>query len=212
MPSEIRRVFLDSATAALRLVEDPAVTERWAEPSALTAYTVGGLAAHLCRAVSTPLGYLDQDTTALPTVDAAGYFLRALGDHDPFDSDLHRSVRQRSDDMAASGPIAVVDAARAALQALRGRLEVEPADRVVAVFGGSTMLLDDYLETRIVEVAVHSDDLAASCSGLGDPAVPGSAWAVAKRVVTELAAQQVGDRAFVIGLSRSERAQRPLAF
>lgn len=213
MVSETRGVFLEAAAAAVRLLEDPAVTERWDQPSALTGYTVGGLAAHLGRAVSTPVGYLDQEPTDRPAdTDAADYFLSALGDHDPVDSDLHRAVRQRSDDMAASGPLGVADASRQSLQSLTGRLEVEPADRVVVAFGGRAMVLDDYLETRIVELAVHADDLAASCAGLGDQATPAAAWAVTRRVVAEVAARRVGDRQFVLGLSRAERVQRPLAF
>ena len=212
MLSDTRTVFLQAAAAAVRMLEEPAVTGRWDEPSVLTEYTVGGMAAHLVRAVSTPLGYLDQEPVdRSPDTDAAGYFLEALGDLDPVDSDLHRSVRQRSDDMAASGPLAVLDATRAALQSLTGRLEVEAEDRVVVVFGGAVMMLDDYLETRIVELVVHADDLAESCPGV-DVSVPDGAWAVARRVVGEVAARRVGDRQFVLGLSRSERAQRPLAF
>ncbi|MDH3249249.1 MAG: maleylpyruvate isomerase N-terminal domain-containing protein [Acidimicrobiia bacterium] len=186
---------------------------RWVEPSVLTGYTVGGLAAHLLRAVSTPLGYLDQEATdSTADADAAHYFLRALGDHDPVDSDLHRAVRQRSDDMAASGPLAVLDATRGALLSLTGRLEVEPSDRVVVAFGGTSIGLDDYLETRIVELLIHADDLAESCPELGGQAMPAAAWNLAGRVVAEVAARRTGDRQFVLGLSRAERAQRPLAF
>ena len=215
MLTETRSIFLEAARSAVRLLEEPEVAERWVTPSVLVGYTVGGLAAHLGRAVSTPSGYLDQDdgdVGALPTTDAADYFLQALGDHDPVDSDLHAAVRQRSDDMAASGPLAVIDAIHAALQSLAGRLAVEPEDRVVVVFGGTSMRLDDYLETRIVELAIHSDDLLASCPGIGPVPLPGPAWALAGRVIAELAARRVGDRQFALGLSREERAQRPLAF
>lgn len=212
MPSVTRAVFLEAAAAAVRLLEEPAVTATWGDASVLAEYTVGGLTAHLVRAVSTSLGYLDQEPVdRAPDTDAAGYFLEALGHLDPVDSELHRSVRQRSDDMAASGPLAVLDATRAALQSLTGRLEVEPDDRVVVVFGGAVMSLDEYLETRIVELVVHSDDLAESCPGV-EASVPEKAWAVARRVVAEVAARRMGDRQFVLGLSRSERAQRPLAF
>ena len=213
MLSETRGVFLEAAATAVLLLEDPAVTECWIEPSVLADYTVGGLAAHLGRAVSTPVGYLDQKATDRPAdTDAADYFLAALGDHDPVDSDLHRGVRQRSDDMAASGPLGVLDATRAALQSLTGRLEVEPEDRVVVVFGGMAMTLDDYLETRIVELVIHADDLAASVPGLDVGLVPAAGWALARRVVADVAAERLGDRQFVLGLSRAEHAQRPLAF
>ena len=74
------------------------------------------------------------------------------------------------------------------------------------------MALDGYLETRIVELVIHSDDLGASCPGVDVEALPAGAWAVARRVVAGVAARRAGDRAFVLGLSRAERAQRPLAF
>ena len=213
MLSVTRRIFLVAARSVIEMVENRNVAEQWSQPSALTGYTVGGLAAHLCRAVSTTDGYLDRSTPpGPPTVaNAAEYFRAALGDHDPIDSDMHLEVRQRSGDMAASGYIAVLDATRAAFQSLTGKLEVEPDDRLIEVFGGAVMTVDDYLETRIVELVIHTDDLAASCRGL-DVTVASDAWEVARRVVAELAALRVGDRAFVLGLSRAERAQRPLAF
>lgn len=215
MLTETRSIFLEAARSAVRLLEEPGVAERWDTPSVLVGYTVGGLTAHLGRAVSSPSGYLDQDEGglgAVPTTDAADYFLEALGDHDPVDSDLHASVRQRSDDMAASGPLAVIDTIHAALQSLVGRLEVEPEDRVVVVFGGTSMRLDDYLETRIVELTIHTDDLLESCPDIGPAPLPEAAWALARRVIAEVAARRVGDRQFALGLSRQERTQRPLAF
>jgi hypothetical protein len=215
MLSDTRKTFLAACRAAVRLVEDDVVATRWAAPSALTGYTVGGLAAHLCRAVSTPSGYLDADPepgASRSVASAAEYFRAALGDHDPLDSDMHLGVRKRSDDMAASGYGEVLDATRAALQSLTGRLEAEPEERLIAVFGGAVMGLDDYLETRIVELAIHADDLGASCPELDGELMPERVWAVARRVVGALAAMRAGDRAFVLGLSRSERAQRPLAF
>lgn len=212
MLSSTRTTFLETAQAAVRLLEERAVGDHWDEASVLTGYTIGGLAAHLGRAVSTPLGYLDAEAAdQSANTDAVEYFLESLGDEDPVESDLHRSVRQRSDDMAASGPLALLDATRAALQSLTGRLESEPDDRIVVVFGGLAMLFDDYLETRIVELVIHSDDLAESCPG-AEAALPDAAWAVARRVVGAVAARRLGDRQFVLGLSRSERAQRPLAF
>lgn len=213
MLTATRHTFLSTARAVIEMVEDDRVARRWPEPSVLTGYTVGGLAAHLCRAVSTPNGYIDGPLPGGdPTVTgAAGYFRAALGDHDPVDSEMHLGVRQRSDDMAASGYSAVLDSTRAAYQSLVGRLEVEAGSRLIEVFGGAVMAVDDYLETRIVELAIHADDLAASCPGL-DVSVPAETWAVARRVVAELAALKAGDRGFVLGLSRAERAQRPLAF
>jgi hypothetical protein len=49
------------------------------------------------------------------------------------------------------------------LSALISRLVTEPADRHLGVAGGGmTMLLDEYLKSRVVEQVVHLDDLARS--------------------------------------------------
>jgi hypothetical protein len=213
MLTDTRQTYLAAARAAVELVENDLVGSKWSEPSALTGYTVGGLAAHLCRAVVAPAGYLETEEpdTNRTVGSAAEYFRAAVGDHDPVYGDVHLGVRKRSDDMAASGYAEVLDSTRAAFQALTGRLQAEPQGRLIAVVGGAVMGLDDYLETRIVELAIHADDLQASCPGI-DLHMPGAVWAVARRVVGELAAMRAGDRAFVLGLSRSERAQPPLAF
>src|SRR5438034_473536 len=52
------------------------------------------------------------------------------------------------------------------------RLPEEPADRTVAPPSGPWGLrLDDFLITRMMEIAVHSDDLAASV-GIATPPLP----------------------------------------
>ena len=212
MTDDVRTVFLQAAETALISVEDPRVGERWDQQSALVGYSVGGLASHLCRGISNPLGYLD---AAEPSdgefVDAARYFRIAVGDHDPVDSGAHLAVRQRSDDMAATGWMAVVDATRSALQQLKLRLALEEPTRAVTVFGGIPMRLDDYLQTRIVELVIHGDDLDVSCGG-GGGGFADEAWAISRDVVSTVAALRTSDRDLVLSLSRRERTERPLAF
>lgn len=209
----IRDVFIDAAKRAVDVVEDDRVSNRWEAPSSLAGYSIGGLAAHLCRAIVTVDGYLaggpangadDSD------LDAADYFLFALGDHDPIDSDHHHGIRQRSADMAASGRDDVLDATRDALDRLSVALPVTGSPFTLPVFGGARMDLDEYLRTRIVELCVHADDLAASIDGLHAD-LPVDAWKVARDTLVELAARKAGDRELALGLSRRERTDRPLA-
>ena len=209
----IRDVFIDAGKRAVDVVEDDRVSDRWDAPSSLEGYSIGGLAAHLCRAIVTVEGYL----TAGPAsgsdgadLDAADYFLFALGDHDPIDSDHHHGIRQRSADMAASGRSDVLDATHNALDRLSVALPVTGSPFVLSVFGGAQMNLDEYLRTRIVELCVHTDDLAASIDGL-DADLAVEAWRVARETLVELAARKVGDRELALGLSRRERTDRPLA-
>lgn len=209
----VRSAFLHTARRSADAVEHEAVRAAWAEPSALEAYSVGGLAAHLCRSILTLDGYLQQDpppASSASQLTAAEYFVTALGDHDPVDSDRHAAIRQRSSDMAASGRSDVLQATHDALDRLTARLPEMPPGHVLSVFEGLAMDLDQYVRTRIVELCIHGDDLAASVGGLeidlGD-----DAWRITREVLVELAALRVGNRDLALGLSRRERSDRPLA-
>jgi hypothetical protein len=87
--------FLACAQVAEELIASDVAAERWREPSALTGYTVGGLAGHLARAVLTLDGYLDEPAPAVEPTDAAGYYLRVLAAHDPVSSDCACGGRAR---------------------------------------------------------------------------------------------------------------------
>ncbi len=212
-PDSIRDVFIDAAKRAVDVVEDDRVSNSWDGPSSLEGYSIGELAAHLCRAIVTVDGYLNAGSASIADgsdLDAPDYFLFALGDHDPIDSDHHHGIRQRSADMAASGRSDVLDATRGALDRLSVALPVTGSPFTLSVFGGARMELDEYLRTRIVELCVHTDDLAASIDGL-EAELSAEAWRVARETLVELAARKSGDRELALGLSRRERTDRPLA-
>lgn len=158
----MRDLFLLGARAVLTALADPAVADRWDEPSILADQTIGGLAGHLARGgVWVVDDYLSAGSPAEATIaDAAVYFAAAA----ELDEAGHEAIRQRGATVAAVGPDVLREQLAERLDALEARLAAEPAERVVDVFGG-TMRLDDYLVTRIVEQVVHLDDLARS---LGD--------------------------------------------
>ncbi len=211
----MRSTFIDTAAAALRLLDEPAVDAAWSGPSALPDMTVGGLAAHLARAVLTVQGYLAADGPAAgaEVVDAAGYLLTALPDT-ARDSDINTQVLARAEAGGRDGADGVRQRAAAALSDLRRDLPGTPADHVLAVLGGTAIQLDDYLATRIVELVVHADDLAVSVDGIGPPALPNAGEAVAVRVLAEVARRRTSTAVMVTTLARRERApaQVPRAF
>ena len=199
-------LFLQTAEVVEDALASPRVAERWDDPSALEGYTVAGLAGHLARAVLTVARYLDApppDATREP-VDAAGYLVEALADHDPVTSDLHTRVRQRGAEAAADGPQALVDQVHEARLEVFRRLPGLAPDHRVGVFGGTPMRLDDYLETRLVELVVHLDDLAVSVGGDVER-VPAAAFEVVATVLARVAARRVGGLATVRALARRER-------
>lgn len=188
--------------AALRQLD----TEMWNQDSALAGYTIGGLAAHTARAVQTVAAYLDvpPPPADAPVVDAAGYLTAALSDHDPLTSDFHAAVRARGAAAAQTGRTAIAYDAERSLDQLSERLRATREDQVIAVLDGIAITLSDYLRTRIVELVVHTDDLAASVGNL-TIAFDDAAWHIAAEVLAATAVERVGGPAVVRSLARAER-------
>lgn len=206
--TDIRATFLAAGRAAVDLLARPEVAARWDQPSSLPHFTVGGLAGHLARAVTTVEGYLDrEEPPAGDVVTAAGYYHAALGPSGAvdLDSDLHTAVRRRGEEAAAGGPEAVAGALRDLLARMEGRLAAEPGTRRIVVLHGLTLSLDDYLVTRVVELVVHMDDLAVSLD-LPAPEPPAEAATVTIDALVRLARLRHGDLAVVRALARRERA------
>lgn len=159
----IRECFLETASVVRDAIGSAEVDRDWDGPSVLEFQTVGGLAGHLARGGVWVVGdYLDGDTPVGPvTVEsAAAYYAHLMERVTEAD---HAEIRQRGADLSRMGQLGLVATLDERLAALHDRLRAEPADRLVAVAGGSVVMgLDDYLVTRLVEQVVHLDDLARS--------------------------------------------------
>jgi hypothetical protein len=186
------------------------LAERFEAPSALAEFSVRGLAGHLRRAMTMVESYLDQpgpvgdQAAEVGQVSAAAYFATVLPADRDLDSEFHQAIRQRGIETAPDRPddFSLVWAESAGH--LITRLEQEPADRLVQVFGGVVLTLDEYLATRLVELVVHADDLAVSLDvapALLSPAVTG----LVITTLVEVARLRHGDAAVVRALSRRER-------
>lgn len=220
MPSDgerVRSAFLAAGRTTARLLRDRQVHENWGRASVLAHWSVGGLAGHLARAVLTFPRYLDgaPPTDASQSVDAAGYLLLALSTEDlAVDSRLATAIRARGDEEASRGPVALADDVEHALGTLvpllgRQRTRVS-GRRVLGVLEGITVPLDEYLRTRVLELVVHLDDVAASLDR--DVAAPPHAVSVATELLVEVARRRHGDLALIHALARRERAlDLPLA-
>lgn len=204
--------FLAAAGVAEQWVASDAVATRWDEPSALAGYTVAGLAGHLARAVLTVERYLDAPAPAAEggDTDAAGYFATVLGTDDPIDSDRHQRIRQRGVDTAADGPDALAARLGEARRRLADRLRPAAMAHRIEVADGVTLPLGAYLETRVVELVVHLDDLAASVGADEPGELPAAAVDVAAAVLARVAARRAGGLATVRSLARRERQPDPV--
>jgi len=196
-----RQIYLDTAGATLELISDRAVASVWDEPSVLDRLSVGDLAAHLARSILQVEWYLDAEVPDVELVDAASYYA-VLEGFDDLDSPLNVGVRARAAEVAEQGHGALVDTVTETLDRLRTRISSEPDDRCVEAFG-RVLLLDEYLKTRLVEMAVHIDDLVLSVGLDIDP--PDDAVEVAIETLVGAAAERHGSLAVLRALTRSER-------
>lgn len=197
--------FLDAAGTAEQLIGSTAVADRWEDASALEGYSVGGLAGHLARAVLTVEHYLDQPVPDGAPTDAAGYLVRALASHDPVSSDFHGRVRQRGEQVASRGQEALVAELREARLVLTDRLAAVEPGRHLAVLDGTVLPIEEYLETRLVELVVHLDDLAVSVAQDGPGDLPAAAFETVAAVLARLAVRRAGPLATIRSLARRER-------
>jgi hypothetical protein len=158
-----RAGFLAAARIAVDLLARPELPDRWNEPSILPEFAVGDLAGHLARAILQVETFLDDGSpqTARP-ITASAYYADLVG-VDDLHSLLNVGVRERGREVAQEGHAALLAHTAATLDRLTERLATEPATRQVTVLRGERILtLDSYLRTRLVELAVHIEDLELS--------------------------------------------------
>lgn len=204
---EIRAAFLDTARVALSLVANERVAESWDRPSELAEWNVSGLAGHLARATTSVDAYLDRsESVSRPPTTPAKYYSSILEPQPDLSSELHQAIRRRGDETAAGGHGDLVEILGRAIDKLTDRLAAEPEDRLVEVYDGFVLTLDDYLRTRLVELAFHIDDLALSV-GTQTPHLPPASTDIAIDVCVDVAREHHGDLPVLLAMGRRERDQ-----
>lgn len=203
--------FLAAGESAVTLLGDPAVAACWDEPSALAELKVSGLAGHLARQILTVPGVLAQDMPQEDPVSLTDHYSRARWRGADLDDEANVSIRRDSEGEAADGPAALAARAGAELEQLRRALPAEPDDRIAHLpWGPWSLGLDDFLLTRMLEIAVHSDDLAYS-TGVPTPELPPEVIEPVLTLLLELAVGRHGPTAVLRALSRSERTPATIA-
>lgn len=204
-------VFLASAGVVAPLLRGPELAARWDEPSALAEFRVSGLAGHLARAVFNVERYLDTPLPAdAPLLDAVQYFLTADADASDLDGTVARRIRDRGEQEASDGPAVLAERFDTVRAALASRLAALPADHQIAVFERWRLPLDEALITRLVELAVHLDDLAVSLD-VPTPALPDEATDLVLVTLTRIAQARHGTVPLLRALARRERAPHHVA-
>ncbi|WP_255953708.1 maleylpyruvate isomerase N-terminal domain-containing protein [Streptomyces odontomachi] len=203
--------YLGAAEQAVALLEAPEVAAAWERPSALAEMTVGALAGHLAAQIFSVGSALRicvdpalRETHEVP-IPLLEHYARAAWIDAPLDGEVNAGIRKRGEDHASQGASRLVGLARTAL-ADQHRLAECADDQVVFMpQTGWALRLDDFLVTRMLELAVHRDDLAVS---VGRPVqeLPQAAFDPVLVLLARLAARRHGQSALLRALARAERA------
>lgn len=203
--------FLAAGASVVELLSRMEVVTGWSRASALPDLTVGALAAHLGSqvlsvhaAVTTGAGATeDRPVTLLehyqrvPWVDG--------GHDDP----ANVTIREDAEQAAGTGHDALVAAVQSALADLETAFTSSlPAGLPPAIrmpWWDWALSFDDFLATRLMEIVVHSDDLAVSVY-VEPPALPRTVLGPVLALLVGVSLQRHGQAAVVRALSRSERA------
>jgi len=194
--------FLDTAEVFLDMLGMDALDEHWDRPSALDRMTVGHLAGHTSRAILTLSRYIDQPVEGDP-VDAVAYIL-TVSEDDDIASPVHRGIRKRAAAEADVGREGLIEGTLRALTQLRLRLPETDPSTLIAVMGGIPIRVDEYVKTRLLELIVHMDDLAASLE-IEPPDVSDEALEIVSTLLSTVADVKHGAWAVIRAFTRRER-------
>lgn len=171
--------------------------EGWEKPG-LGEWTVRELLSHVVGAIEAPIAYAGQ-ARQIDMDDAAEYYISAMASpsiHQEVAERARQGVERLGDD-PASALRAVVARTLAALE------EFADDDPMSTSFG--TVRLVDYLPTRILEVVVHTLDIAAAAGIPVEP--PPDALRVSLALLGDIAVRQ-GEGA-MLALALSGRRSLP---
>lgn len=180
-PSSVRHnaeLMFDAAESFVALVSE-VPHDAWDRP-ALGSWDVRALVGHTGRAVSTVLDYLHKTGEVVDCESAATYWAAA-----------YRADSAINDAVAARGVVAghelgdePAEVVETMLERLRAAVAATQGDPVITtLFGG--IRLSDYLDTRTVEIVIHTSDLATAV-GI-EPHLPPPAVERVLQIVSEAA-------------------------
>jgi hypothetical protein len=203
--SRARHAYLTAVDSVADLLARTEVVAAWESPSALPEWSVGGLAGHLAGQAVHTVDRLREEPGSDP-IPLDEHYARAAWVTASVGDEVSAGIRSGGDRMATGGPaglLADVGAARSLLPELLS--STDPDRPVLIPWQGWSLRRDDFLTTRMMEITVHSDDLAASV-GITAPALPDEVLGPVLALLTRLAVRRHGQSAVVSALARAERA------
>ncbi|WP_236655555.1 maleylpyruvate isomerase N-terminal domain-containing protein [Streptacidiphilus carbonis] len=204
--TQARELYLSVADTAARLLAAPEVADRWRRPSSLAKLSVQGLAGHLAGQVFFVPAVLADPVPTEPAVSIHEYYARVSWIGSDLNTPFNQAIRSGGEEEASEGPAALAERVAACVEELRATLPASP-DRPVRrpTWGPWSISLDDFITSRLLELVLHSDDLAHSV-GLPTPQFPAPAVETVVDLLSRIALRRHGATNVLRALSRSERA------
>jgi uncharacterized protein (TIGR03083 family) len=204
--SDTSAAFLLAVDSVVDLLGRPEVAGAWESPSALAEWSVGGLAGHLAGQAFAAVDLIEAEPSELHPIALEEHYRRVSWIGAAVDDEVSVGIRSGGDDNADAGPAALVARVADARERLVTLLAATSPDRPLLVpWQGWALRRDDFLVMRMMEIAVHSDDVAASV-GTTAPPLPEEVLGPVLALLTSLAVRRHGQSAVVAALSRAERA------
>lgn len=206
MPLSLTDDVLASAGIASDLALSQPVRAAWADESSCAGMTVGGLAHHTTDQVDNLIRLYAEAPDASAPITVLDHYRQAAWANTGLDEEFNVGIRTGADEQARSGPDALAEHVRASLAALPGALSrVSDDDPVLIPWAGWSLTAADFAVTRLMEMVVHADDLAASV-GVDTPTFPDEAARLVVGLLADVAVDRHGQAAVVRTLSRPQRA------
>lgn len=204
--TQTRELYLSAAETVVELLAAPEVAAAWHGQSALPELSVQGLAGHLAGQVFFIPAMLAEPVPAEPVIPIGEYYARVSWIGSDIDSPFNRSIRAGGEQEAADGPADLAKRVAACVEELRLTLPAAP-ERAVRrpTWGPWSISFDDFVTSRLLEIVVHSDDLAYSV-GIPAPELPSAAVETVVDLLTRISLRRHGATDVLRALSRSERA------
>jgi Mycothiol maleylpyruvate isomerase N-terminal domain len=200
--------FLIAAESAFELLGRVEVVQQWDQPSALADMTVGAVAAHLGSQVLTvhaavTAGHGASEEVPVPLLE---HYSRVPWVRSGLEDESNTRIRLGAARSAATGHDALTASVQQAIPDLRRAFQAANLPPRIRMAGWDWSLsFDDFLVTRVMEIVVHSDDLAVSV-GIEPPTLPEAVLGPVLALLVGVSLQRHGQAAVVRALSRRERA------
>jgi hypothetical protein len=174
--------------------------------------TIGGLANHLVAQVDIAVSILGGPPSELAPIALAEHYRRAAWVRTDLDEEANTGIRNGANREAESGPEALTQRVADGLAGLPAALAAaaEGPDSRLIPWQGWALSAHDLMVTRLMEMVVHSDDLAASIE-VETPQFPDEVVAAVLALLTGVAVERHGQTAGVRVLARPQRAPRQVS-